>query len=492
MAAATINLTASDVGRYVRAQITKARRQGGEWRAPCPIHKGTRDSFAVNTETGEWFCHSQCGRGGSLADLEMELSGCDFGTAVERITGRPSGGIPDMRFINRRIPIGDVAHSLDLRFDGATRVHCWHPERHKNSDRTASVGLAGSTNTAKCFSCDTKPLSVVDLVVDVLRVTVAEAAKWIGQRFPVPTIPARKHLAKPLPVVRDIEHQGALELLVKSGVWAVLPAAARSLVPVFHVMAPDDRARQRGYSVTLAYRTLRRLAGLGSDSSVSKGLEALDEIGFLKNPKGKGPKALIRATNTYRVTPFSESLLERAHAVHAQTRAEIEAEREMREDQRRQRADSHRKAVGQRTCTKYKTLSKKWSDGQSDAPKSEASTGNRATNPRRRSTRDRLPLRQLERETEEPGRKRPKAAEGANAPDLGPGVPEPGPPQTSEESLCLGCKGHGFVCRSEADGPLYAWCTCPAVPRAKAKYGEGHVERLNEWLEGLAREGAPA
>ncbi|MEK7752024.1 MAG: CHC2 zinc finger domain-containing protein [Acidobacteriota bacterium] len=99
MAAGTVTVSAADVERYVRAHIPKAKRQGHEWRAPCPIHKGQRDSFAVNAEDGAWFCHSQCGRGGSLFDLEMELTGCDFKAAAERITGRAPGNGSGQRVV---------------------------------------------------------------------------------------------------------------------------------------------------------------------------------------------------------------------------------------------------------------------------------------------------------------------------------------------------------------------------------------------------------
>jgi len=50
----------------------------------------------------------------------------------------PAGtGIPDMRFVNRELPIAEVARALDLRFDGATMVHCWQPERHRHGACTA-------------------------------------------------------------------------------------------------------------------------------------------------------------------------------------------------------------------------------------------------------------------------------------------------------------------------------------------------------------------
>jgi len=67
---------------------------------PCPVHKGRDKNFAVNAETGQWFCHSQCGRGGSVYDLEMAFTKADFRTAaveVQRIanaTVAPSAAEP--------------------------------------------------------------------------------------------------------------------------------------------------------------------------------------------------------------------------------------------------------------------------------------------------------------------------------------------------------------------------------------------------------------
>lgn len=75
-----------------RIALDKFKLEGRELRGPCPIHQGRRNSFAVNQDTGDWYCHSQCGRGGSIFDYEMETSGCDFKTASEavyRIVGRP-------------------------------------------------------------------------------------------------------------------------------------------------------------------------------------------------------------------------------------------------------------------------------------------------------------------------------------------------------------------------------------------------------------------
>jgi putative DNA primase/helicase len=83
----------AEISAYYAARLPRLRQHAHEWRCPCPVHDGTRDSFAVNAETGMWYCHSECGRGGSMFDLEMTLSGTEFPAAsneVRRIVGRPS------------------------------------------------------------------------------------------------------------------------------------------------------------------------------------------------------------------------------------------------------------------------------------------------------------------------------------------------------------------------------------------------------------------
>ena len=92
MADSPITFTRAEVYAYYAARVQKLKKaRGAERRGPCPIHRGEGDNFAVRSETGEWFCHSACGRGGSLIDLEMELSGADFKAAKAEIFLRSGG-----------------------------------------------------------------------------------------------------------------------------------------------------------------------------------------------------------------------------------------------------------------------------------------------------------------------------------------------------------------------------------------------------------------
>src|SRR5688572_12209333 len=74
-----IVFTRSEIQAYYSVRVPKLRLADQAWlRGPCPIHSGKDDNFAVNTETGQWRCHSKCGRGGDILSLEMELAGTKF------------------------------------------------------------------------------------------------------------------------------------------------------------------------------------------------------------------------------------------------------------------------------------------------------------------------------------------------------------------------------------------------------------------------------
>jgi hypothetical protein len=86
-----IEFTPAEVAEYYRVRLPQLNQRGAEWRGPCPIHQGKRDSFAVDPKNGLWNCHSACGRGGDLIGLEEFLTGAHFKEAkaeVFRIVAR--------------------------------------------------------------------------------------------------------------------------------------------------------------------------------------------------------------------------------------------------------------------------------------------------------------------------------------------------------------------------------------------------------------------
>src|SRR5262245_48897968 len=92
MNASNIAFTLGEISNYYAARVPHLKqRRAAEWRCACPIHHGKNDSFAVDPATGRWFCHSTCGRGGDILELEAALTGGDFPTRkaeVFRLVGR--------------------------------------------------------------------------------------------------------------------------------------------------------------------------------------------------------------------------------------------------------------------------------------------------------------------------------------------------------------------------------------------------------------------
>jgi hypothetical protein len=245
-------------------------------------------------------------------------------------------GIPDLKWINRSLSILEVVRALGLRIGAGGMVHCWHPERHQHGDRTPSVSIRTKNNTIYCFGCGSKPMSVVDLIVDARGVTVAEAAHWLDQNFEVRRIQPRKHLAdagarRPY----QVGMEQPIELLVRCGVWARLSAPAQRIVPVLLSFA--ERGGPETFRVEISYRGMMRYSGLKSFNAVSGALGQLAEIGWLQRSGNGARGQILRDTGAYVLTPFSEALRELGNTISQEERQMIQAERELREQQRRQR-----------------------------------------------------------------------------------------------------------------------------------------------------------
>jgi hypothetical protein len=246
-------------------------------------------------------------------------------------------GIPDAFWINRNLAIGQVARELDCRFGAHGKIHCWHPEKHKNGDRTPSVGIHVEANRVKCFGCDSRYMSVVDLVMDVQGVAFLQAIRWIDSHFPgVPRVPKGKHLRDPDRHRFPVGHEDPLELIVRSGVWAKLSPPSQRILPVLRGFG--ERQQDRTYRLSMSYVAIMRYSGVGSYSGVSKATKELEAWRLLERVPAIGELSPIRATAEYLLTPYSNEFQELANAVAGDLKAAVEAERELRRQARMERA----------------------------------------------------------------------------------------------------------------------------------------------------------
>jgi DNA-binding HxlR family transcriptional regulator len=273
--------------------------------------------------------------------------------------GTKCGGVPDMRWINRNLSITEVAKMLELRTGAHGLIHCWHPERHHNGDRTASVGVRKNVNTVKCFGagCGVGPLGPIDLVVDALGLNgPSEAALWIAERFKVPRIPKRKHLKEQTRPPARAGFEGDIGLLVQSGLWAELSAPTRSIAPVLLLFADREPGKATA-TVTVSYRAIGRYSGVVSPNSISRAIRELEEIGWLKKLTKQSTGA-VAETSGYVLYPQGDDLMELANMRARQMRGEIEAEKVVRGKQREARRRSRVLALQEKrgVFTKYESL----------------------------------------------------------------------------------------------------------------------------------------
>jgi hypothetical protein len=245
----------------------------------------------------------------------------------------PHTAYPDLAYIRKSVPIRAVAEQLDLAVKGRM-VHCWRPQNHQHGDRTPSVGLQERYNIAKCFVCDTRALSPIDLVMSVLAVDLRRAVQWITSHFKVP--PARKgrhiqHQERWSEVFRVGTSGTALEMLVRSGIWASLSPAQRSIIPVLETFADPQT-----HKVTISYRGMMRYAGIRSQSTVSTGLKRFQTLHFLRVER-RWESDGLRACNTYHLCFDDPEFVEHANQHLLQQRDLIENERKLRRQARNQR-----------------------------------------------------------------------------------------------------------------------------------------------------------
>lgn len=73
------------------ARYTDLRQAGtATWRAPCPLHGGTRPDSLVVYQAQQTFRCFACGRGGDVVDFVASAEGLSLGEAAGRVGGGPS------------------------------------------------------------------------------------------------------------------------------------------------------------------------------------------------------------------------------------------------------------------------------------------------------------------------------------------------------------------------------------------------------------------
>lgn len=243
---------------------------------------------------------------------------------------------PDFEYIKTKIPIVAVARQLGLTVSGY-RARCWRTESHRNGDANPSIGFQKKQNRGRCFVCDPHSWSTIDLVMAVLGYELPAAISWITARYSVPSLPKGTHVKKREawnPRFRSGDTRDVVEMLVRSGLWATLSHAERSILPAFTTFADKDSGL-----ATISYRGLMRYSGVGSSATIADALKHFEQMKFLRRVRTR-TVGRIRGVGVYSLVFDDPEFQEMVSQVFQRQRAEIVLERQLQQEVRKVRAES--------------------------------------------------------------------------------------------------------------------------------------------------------
>jgi len=163
--------------------------------------------------------------------------------------------------------------------------------------------------------------------MQVLEKSTTQAAHWIADQFVELEIPKLSRSAGPF------GSESAIGILMRSGLWASLPASTRCIASVLAEFA--DRTT---LTVALSYQALIRFSGVESRNAIAAALRKLESMGWLKITTGARERgSVVQKVSTYRLTPQSDQLLQLVETHAAAMREAIQLEKAQRAEANEER-----------------------------------------------------------------------------------------------------------------------------------------------------------
>jgi hypothetical protein len=185
--------------------------------------------------------------------------------------------VPDAKWIRKEIPIADVARAIGLQGDGRV-FDCFR--EHPRGKRQHSLRVHAISNTARCFTCDTRNLSNIDLVMKVHGYDVGTAIRWLSKTFKdVPFIEVRVKSGRRT-YAPSRKRSMTLQDLVTSPGWAALSPAAKAVLTAIFARCPASGSEQGCLHCT--YVHLMQWTGLRSRATIAASLHQLRDAGAIQ------------------------------------------------------------------------------------------------------------------------------------------------------------------------------------------------------------------
>ena len=214
--------------------------------------------------------------------------------------------LPDMAWINRQVPILELARELGL--PSGRKITC--PEC-----RSKRLTFSPRLNLWRCWKCDPngERKSPLDLVMFILDLDVYHAAVWIGERWAISSkvqperTQSERGVSKPvfsqmrrIPV-KD-KSKPSLPALVTSMGWTRLSSRARLVAVLLFAAAQESE----DHTFTISRAGLADWSGIRqSNGSWARINRELEDIGLFAVDRGLGGRLNPKLT-TYRLTWWSK------------------------------------------------------------------------------------------------------------------------------------------------------------------------------------------
>jgi hypothetical protein len=220
---------------------------------------------------------------------------------------RYSRALPDFKWINKEIPVLEVAQKLGLAVRGKKAI-C--PECGK-----ARLTFTTVHNGWKCWSCDAsgKMHSAIDLVMLYRNCSAYEAAKWIGENWRVGGRlqieysqnahgRERHTYQRYRPIHVPDRSKPSIQALVASPGWRNMPLSTRVIaVTLFAMAEPEDK-----HVASVSRRALGTMAGVHKPTTIARAVRELEAIGLFAVGRGSWGERGYKAS-TFRLTWWSQA-----------------------------------------------------------------------------------------------------------------------------------------------------------------------------------------
>lgn len=168
----------------------------------------------------------------------------------------------------------------------AMAATCWRD--HAKRDGRATVGVHVNSNSVRCFKCDSRNLSAIDLVRDVRGLSVGAAFRWFESEWPdVPKVRLKvttdtrgntQNIYRGYTARRWDEV--SCDVLALSPAWSRLSHAEKAIAAA--IIARFPRERDVHPLLTCSYPELQSWAGVGDRHTIARALAKLRTIGLVQ------------------------------------------------------------------------------------------------------------------------------------------------------------------------------------------------------------------